>query len=714
MAEPRKSIGQRITEWWQSFSHLIGLDVLLENERKRREEWLKTTSVADLKEYAKRYPGVPPYVLARRAKDLGATDEEVLALAQPGLDEAISNPSLWVAEQMTKAFRDPNWHEFQEVMGALVIDPWLASITGGKIKTDAPEIENVRRFLGNIASMEALGNLVSLIVETLSAGQIDNAGRMFSEAKWTLGTCFTSWQATSPIVQAVILEPLQKLVNQTFRPTDFTRSQWEDLYALGKIDAWRLREELRRQGYTDEKIGWLLDLAEQKLSRSDIIALWNKGRFGDVECARRLRQLGYSSEAIADIMFLGRKEQSEENKGVLLSTLKTAFKKQLIDESRFRESMAKLGYSREAIDLEIAVAKLSWEIETKTAAKSDIEAAYKQDVIGRPEAEHWLAEAGFTAHDIKVIIDTWDKERAPRYKTINKAEILQAWGVGVLTQPEAYQRLRDVGYTADDAAVLMETYAKAHLGTKPPADKKLSDTDIMWAWHAEVIEENEALAKLQELGWSAEDAHIIFETFERLHPRISAKIPKELSRNDILEAWGRKVITEDECYQRLVGVGYTEADAHLLMSSYEVRPEALPRQPTVSELIAACRRGVIDQAVLSQKLTQLGLPEESVQFYVAYAVAPLPEKTRNLSRSDIIELWTKHRHDRAWALERLLALNYAPEDAEDILWLASPRIEDTETYILWTHGFIDDNIAIAMWLAMGFTQEQIDAVIGGE
>lgn len=220
------------------------------------------------------------------------------------------------------------------------------------------------------------------------------------------------------------------------------------------------------------------------------------------------------------------------------------------------------------------------------------------------------------------------------------------------------------------------------------------------------------MERLADLGLTEEDAYLVFETFQRLHPRILAKEPKELRKNDILEAWGRGVLDEDATFAKLLEVGYTEIDAGILMDSYALRPEALPPEPTIAALIGATRRGVITQAVLSQKLTTMGLKEEDIQFYVAYATTPLPEITRSLSRRDITTLWVEGRHDRAWAIERLLGLNYSAEDVDDILWLASPDIEDTETYILWRAGILDDAEATAMWLTMGFTQEQIDAIIG--
>jgi hypothetical protein len=485
-----------------------------------------------------------------------------------------------------------------------------------------------------------------------------------------------------------------------------------DLYALGKIDSARLMHELQDLGYSGDKIAWLVDLAERKISRSDLFALWHKGRIGPVEVASRLEAMGYSRQAVEELIWLNKKEETTEEKGILLGTLRKAFKEQLISEAQFRQELKRQGRSKEAIDLEVAVAKLSWEVESKTAAKSDIRAAFMQDVIGRPEAEHWLDEAGFSRHDIQVIVDTWERQRAPTYKTINKSEILAAWGANVLSQPEAYQKLRDVGYSEQDATVLMETYTKTHLATKPPETRELRDSDIMWAWHVKALTKKEALDKLIERGYVEEDAKLIFETFQRLHPRIVAEVPKELQKNDILEAYGRGVIDEVTTFEKLLAIGYSEQDAGILMDSYELRPEALPPEPTIAQLVAATRRGVIDQAVLSQKLTVMGLPAESVQFYVSYAVTPLPERTRSLSRSDTVKLWVLGRHDRAWALQRLLAMNYSAEDAEDILWLSRPEIEDTETYILWKAELIDDTIATAMWLTMGFTQEQIDAVLG--
>ena len=707
MPNGRPGLGQRVADWFEAMAERLGLDWLWKWNKQQQEDWEKIDNLADLLLYVAKNPWTPLGQVGQRAFQIGASGKDVKTLIHPDFGDILDDPSAWIGKMMQDAHASPLVHEISESLASFALDPFLGIIVGDKLDPNAPEIEMARRFLGTIFIPEAEGWVLSMLGQALSVGQLKGLGRALESTKYTLGTCFTSWQTTSPIVQATILTPLQRLMNRTFRPTEFTRAQWMDLYALGKIDSARLMHELQNLGYSGEKIAWLVSLAETQLSRSDIFALWKKGRIGPVEVASRLDAMGYSRQAVEELIWLNKKEEAVEEKGAYIGTLRKAFREQLIGEDRLREALKKQGRSAEAIALEISVLKLSWEVEAKTAAKSDIRSAYMQDVIGRPEAEHWLADAGFATHDIKLIIDTWQRQRAPTYRTINKSEILQAWGVNVLSQPEAYQRLRDVGYPETDATVLMETYAKTHLATKPPVVRAVTDSDIMWAWHAEVLEESEALARLIERGYTEEDAELIFETFQRLHPRVVIKPPKELAKNDILEAYGRGVIDPDVTFEKLLAIGYSEQDAGILMDAYEARPEALPPEPTIAQLVAATRRGVIDQAVLSQKLTVLGLPAESVQFYVSYAVTPLPERTRSLSRSDIMKLWTEGRHDRAWALERLLALNYSPEDAEDILWLARPEIEDTETYILWNVGVIDDAVARAMWLGMGFSEEQI-------
>lgn len=707
-----QQLGTRIQGWLLKLLGLLGLDFLVEWQLKRIDDWQKITSLEGLERYARNHPGVSPRILALKAKELGAPDKDALKIGAPGITEAIDDPSLWLSKQMQAAFASPSWQEFNEVLGAAAIDPFLASLAGERLDLGAPELERVRRFLGTVTAFETLGNLLSTIVETLSAGQIENAGRMFTDLKWSLGICFTSWQTTSPIVESIVLRPLQRLINLTFRETDFTRAQWQDLYALGRISPDRLGVELGRLGYSDEKIAWLLDLAKRQPSRGDLIGMWNKGIITEGLVADGLRKQGYPQEWIDRYLRYYRKEETSEEKGALLGTLRKAFKEQLISEGDFKAALKQQGRSDVAIDLEIAVLKLSWEVDEKSAAKSDVRKAYMEDVIGGPEARRWLGEAGFSNHTVDLLLTTWDREKAPTYKQINKAELLRAWGAGVLTQPQVYQGLIDVGYDQRGATVLMETYRRTTMQVKPPEAYQLRPQDIMWAWHTEVIEEGEAIERLIDLGLTEEDALLVFETFQRLHPRIIAEEPMELRKNDILDAWGRGVLTEEGTFDKLVAVGYTEEDATILMQSYALRPEAAPPEPTIAALIGATRRGVITQAVLSQKLVTMGLREEDVQFYVTYATTPLPEATRSLSRTDILKLWTEGRHDRAWALERLLALKYSPEDVEDILWLASPKIEDTETFVLWVGGFIEKATAIAMWLTMGFTMEQIDAVVG--
>lgn len=711
---PSTNLGYKIGAWLEGVWDWIGLKSWTDKTRRRNRDWAAIQTVGDLEAWMEEYGELRPQALAFKAKRLGASDEDIQKLLTPGHTTILEDPSVWLSGQLQAAFKTPAWAEFNEIMGAVAIDPFLASLIGDKLPPDAPELETIRRFLGTVTAFETLGGLLTNLVETLSGGQIDNAGKMFTDLKWSLGICFTSWQTTSPIVESVVLKPLQRLINLTFRETDFTRSQWQDLYALGKITPSRLGAELGRLGYSDEKITWLLDLAKKQPSRSDLVGMWKKGIITEALVVDGFRKQGYDQVWIDRFLRYYQQDATTEEKGAYLGTLRKAFKEQLIGETELRDALKQQKRSDTAINLEIAVLKLGWEVDERLAAKSDIRKAFFEGIIGRPEAERWLADADFSAHTIGLLLDTWDKEKAPTYRKINKSELLKAWASGVLTQPQTYQGLLDVGYDSRGATVLMETYRRTSMQVKPPVVYVLRPQDVMWAWHTVVIEEGEAIERLIDLGLSEEDADLVFLTFQRLHPRIVAEEPMELRKNDILEAWGRGVLAEEETLDKLVGVGYIEEDAIILMRSYALRPEALPPVPSIAALIGATRRGVIDQAVLSQKLTVMGLRAEDVQFYVSYATTPLPETTRSLSRTDILKLWTEGRHDRAWALERLLALKYSPEDVEDILWLASPEIEGTETYILWTADLIDSDIATAMWLTMGFTMDQISEAMGAE
>ena len=714
MPDNSTRLGNRLRGWLFDFLELIGLEGLVQKEQKRIEDWESIQTLSDLEAYVQQHPGTSPMLVGLRASQLGATTENVASITKPEFAEALGDPSAFIGSILQAGFDSPMWREFSELHGAMIIDPWLATMVGDQLPAGAPEIESIRRFLGTQITFEALGAFLSDMAEILSIGQLEDFGRMFTDSKWLLGTCFTSWQSTAPIVQATILEPLQRLINYTFRQSDFTRSQWMDLSSLGKIGPTRLGEELARLGYSNEKIGWLIDLAEKQPSRSDLLAMWRKDIIGPVLFADGLRKQGYSQEWISRYMELYQADESEEDKGAYIGTLRKALREHLIEEGEFAEALKRQGRSEEAIALEIAVLKLSWEVEEKTATKSDVRAAYMEDVIGRPEAANALAGAGFATHTVDLLLTTWDKQKAPSYRQINKSEALKAWGLGVLSRPECYQLLVDVGYDEHGATVLMETYAKAHLATRPPGGRALSATDIMKAWHAEVLDGAETETRLIELGMTEDDARILFETFQRLHPRVVAKPPKQLRQADILEAWGSGVIGDETTFDKLIALEYSEEDATILMETYAARPEALPPEPTIAELIGATRRGVIDAAVLSQKLAALGLKVEDVQFYVSYATTPLPERTRSLTKTEIVKLWEQGRHNRPWALERLLALNYSPEDAEDLLWLARPEIEDTETYILWKSGMIDDMVAWAMWSTMGFSDEAIAAVLGVE
>jgi hypothetical protein len=62
----------------------------------------------------------------------------------------------------------------------------------------------------------------------------------------------------------------------------------------------------------------------------------------------------------------------------------------------------------------------------------------------------------------------WELERAATFRPLTEAQLVAAWGNGVLTQAEAESELVAIGYTAFDAWVLLSNHNKGPLPGKPP------------------------------------------------------------------------------------------------------------------------------------------------------------------------------------------------------------------------------------------------------
>lgn len=314
---------------------------------------------------------------------------------------------------------------------------------------------------------------------------------------------------------------------------------------------------MRDEGYREEDIDLVIKLSEREVTAGDTLAGLELGVIGTDEAARKLHALGYGAEAVSYLLKLHTAKRERDDLQDIAQIAYTAFKKGIITEAQFRQMRAAARVPQARIDLEVKLAQLEGEVASKDLTIGNIKAAFQAGVIARQEAEYYLTQEGVEMQARQILIATWEEQMRPKSARLNASTITAAYKAGVISREETIQRLTAIGWTKQDADLILTTAERSAV----PPRKSASPSVIVDAFRKGIISYNDALVKLTEAGYSEEDARLRLQS-ATIRPSTGVK---QLSRGEIVNLHERGFITFDEAVSMLVNLGYDEDTAELVI-----------------------------------------------------------------------------------------------------------------------------------------------------
>ncbi len=121
-------------------------------------------------------------------------DQGVLEHVQKLRDGTWKNDaSQQVAEALRSVFSQPAAAEIAETLGTVVTEPVLTLFEQYAGKDNVDPKEFARAFHGLMIGLNVSGGLADTLLETLTGGQVEGAGRMLQSIYWSFGFRIATW-----------------------------------------------------------------------------------------------------------------------------------------------------------------------------------------------------------------------------------------------------------------------------------------------------------------------------------------------------------------------------------------------------------------------------------------------------------------------------------------------------------------------------------------
>lgn len=164
-----------------------------------------------------------------------------------------------------------------------------------------PTDEPAKGFLTAMSKLALEGWLEGALVEMCSLGQLETFGELDDTISHVLGLGRASASVHGPLVNHLIVTPLDWKVRKDYRPELLTPSEVIKALLRGDYTEAEASEELARKGFSERRQAIMRKTAEPRLSISDALQLARHGLRGRDAAIQDLRDEGYD-QATAELL----------------------------------------------------------------------------------------------------------------------------------------------------------------------------------------------------------------------------------------------------------------------------------------------------------------------------------------------------------------------------------------------------------------------------
>lgn len=219
-------------------------------------------------------------------------------------------------------------------------------------------------------------------------------------------------------------------------------------------------EVVARSDVRTEYTPFLRNLSVHYPSLFQITHAITAGSVTDALASDTLTKEGYTAEWIASIIGAGHATKTAKHKDIALSVIETLFDAGLEDEPTALTAIEALGYDpAEATEL-LQLHDARRYVNELVRAVNGIRAKFVGHVIDATEAKILLDGLGLNATTAARLYGLWQTEASANVKTLTPAQVGQALKYNIIDQPTAVARWQQLGYSAADATILSDIVAK--------------------------------------------------------------------------------------------------------------------------------------------------------------------------------------------------------------------------------------------------------------
>lgn len=208
-------------------------------------------------------------------------------------------------------------------------------------------------------------------------------------------------------------------------------------------------------------------LAQYEPPESTVVTLLAHGALTNEQASVLLKRQGMADDLIHAYIDEAHTEALSDYRGATVSMVLQAYYRQMISTDQAIPILESLHVTPIAAQFMLVYENLQRAFTAVDNALSRIRTLFAARKITLATARNALIELEIPATHIEGVLKSWEIENSISVKVLTETQIVDAWHADILTNDEAITELTNIGYTPFDAWVLMSVKAKAPIPGKP-------------------------------------------------------------------------------------------------------------------------------------------------------------------------------------------------------------------------------------------------------
>ena len=368
-------------------------------------------------------------------------------------------------------------------------------------------------------------------------------------------------------------------------PTRVDVRRWWDMRTISEE---RLREIYVHQGYHGEDLEDYIRWTKVFTDFPMMIARWRNGWIQEQDVRDWLAGLDIPAERIdhfiEEKLKAEQPERTTKERDLTKTDIYKGIKADRITRAEGAELLMDLGFDEDEadvlLDTNVPEDVTDKVVKQRQLTKTDIKAALKEDLLTPSQAVDKLMVLRYSRADADFLVKLFEHlipiaEIEPQ-RELAKGDIARGLSRGILSPREARGMLLELRYSEEDADYLVSINMPAAEVVAEEKERQLAKTDIKSAFKVGLITADEAITRLEGIGYSPDDARFLVSIYQAIAQLVPITKPREASKADVVEAVKRGLLTAEEGYTMLIELDFTPEAATFIL---EVRAEVSPFSP---------------------------------------------------------------------------------------------------------------------------------------